>query len=124
MKIGVGIRRWNVHEFARLKSKVRYVWFQNCAVGADVVLGGDMAFHTQARVSGPNWLTTDAVYPNHHVETGWNFRYWDGRGTTSSPKPMDQTEFFRRARRNQTPATDGSALDFNVVTKPKGPIPK
>jgi hypothetical protein len=121
--IGEGLRRSNVREFARLRSKVRFVWFQNCVVGADNRLMGDMALHTQGRVSAPVTLTLEAKFPPRHIEIEQDNKHWDGRVTSSRPAPMDRTEFFRQARRNKTTKTDGSALDFNVVTSPRGPIP-
>ncbi len=123
VKIGQGIRRNNVQEFGRLRSHVRFIWFANCVIGADNVLLGDIALHSQARVTGPITLELDAKFPRRHIEIERDNKHWDGRGANSRPSPMDRTEFFRLARRNTTPKTDETALDFNVVTSPKGPTP-
>lgn len=120
--IGTGITRNNVQVWKRISGRVRYIWFQNCGVGTDNVLMGDIALHSQALISAPAAGAVGAAFPKFHIELPRQFKHFDGRGTSSAPAPMKADDFFRLGRRNKNFTTDVSALDFNVVAQPKGPL--
>lgn len=121
-KFNVGFSRHNLAIWARLKDKVRFIWFQSCAVGSDNALVGAIAQNTGAFVSAPGFFTglPPKGLPKSHIEYLHDnqIKHFD----PSTGLPMEANDFFKLARRSKA-GNLKNALFFNVIRRGP-PFPK
>ncbi len=117
--LGRGIGHADIHKFAALNGKVRYIWLQNCAVGADHKLMASMAQHTQAWVTAYQFSIAVLRVPRHHIDHQLRAfpRHWFGPNCDVAANKTDsepRSKFFREARHRQDPNLK-HALHFNII---------
>jgi hypothetical protein len=118
-RYNIGFSKHNVDLWARLQGKVRYIWFQACAVGGDNQLCSAIADRSKAWVTAPEQYTATAPrgLPAGHIEYLYGFllKHWNGNVPQDpSGKPSPSEPLFRSAR-FATGADLDKSLYFNIT---------
>ncbi|HMA97499.1 MAG TPA: OmpA family protein, partial [Polyangiaceae bacterium] len=106
----------------RLHGRVKYIWFMNCNVGADLYMFAEIARRTGAWVSAASESTEKPRNVPYgcieYVEGSW--RHWNGQRFTQPlvegvdwPEPDTEESFFQSARYRQESSLEPS-LYFNL----------
>jgi hypothetical protein len=112
----VGFSRHNLVWWKQLAGKVKYIWIQGCAAGADNDMFGTVATNANAWVTAPGYFTgmPPKLHPGH-IEYLWDNqpKHWHAKSSTPE-KPVNAELFFRSARHDAWPSLRPS-LYFNLV---------